>query len=57
MKIIHFGGGQKTKPIQSQTKPILFSSQMLWGLKGLFEKTNPILKEQNELKYLYERVL
>ena len=27
-------GGEKTKPIQSQTKPILVSPQIFWGLKG-----------------------
>jgi len=27
---------------QSQTKPNLFSPQILWGLKNQFEKTKPI---------------
>jgi len=44
MRIFVLLGGEKTKPIQSQTKPISVSPQMLWGLKRLFEKTNPILK-------------
>jgi len=28
----------KTKPIQSQTKPILFSPQIFWGLKRNLKK-------------------
>jgi len=32
---------------QRRMEPIIFSPQMLWGLKGRFEKTNPILKKQN----------
>jgi len=35
-------GGEKTKPIQSQTNPILFSPRIFWGLKTQFEKTKPI---------------
>jgi len=35
-------GSKKTKPIQSQTKPILFSPQIFWGLKDQVEKTKPI---------------
>jgi len=34
----------KTNPIQSQTKPILFSPQIYLGVERRFEKTNPILK-------------
>jgi len=30
--------GEKTKPIQSQTNPILFSPQIFWGLKGYLKK-------------------
>jgi len=44
MKNFTLLSGEKTKPIQSQTKPILFSPQIFWGLKNLFEKTNPISK-------------
>jgi hypothetical protein len=57
MKIFVVFGGKKTKPIQSQTKPILFSPQIFWGLKTQFEKTNPILKRQNLRKYIYGREL
>ena len=34
MKIFTLWVGEKTKPIQSQSKPILFSPQIFWGLKG-----------------------
>jgi len=34
--------GEKTKPIQSQTKPILFSPQIYLGVEKRFEKTKPI---------------
>jgi len=44
MEIIRFEAGEKTKPIQSQTNPILFSPQIYLGVEVLFEKTNPILK-------------
>jgi len=44
MEILMDRGGEKTNPIQSQTKPILFSPQIFWGLKTRFEKTKPILK-------------
>jgi len=36
--------GEKTKPIQTQTKPILVSPQIFWGLKTRFEKTKPICR-------------
>jgi len=32
MKFLRFGAGEKTKPIQSQTKPILFISQIALGV-------------------------
>jgi len=44
MKILTILCGEKTNPIQSQTKPILFSPQIFWGLKTLFEKTKPIFE-------------
>ena len=50
-------GGEKTKPIQSQTKPILISPQHCWGLKTQVEKTKPISERLNECKCLYEMVL
>jgi len=34
----------KTNPIQSQTKPILFSPQIYLGVEDWVEKTNPISK-------------
>jgi len=45
-------GGEKTNPIQSQSKPILFSPQIYLGVERRFEKTKPILKNQNWRKYL-----
>ncbi len=42
MKNFMLWDGEKTNPIQSQTKPNSFSPQILWGLKNLFEKTKPI---------------
>jgi len=42
MMIFAVLGGEKTKPIQSQTNPILFSPQIFWGLKNQVEKTKPI---------------
>jgi len=36
--------GEKTKPIQSQTKPNLFSPQIFWGLKGYLKKQSQFLK-------------
>jgi len=44
MKIFTLLVGEKTKPIQSQTKPILFSPQIYLGVERRFEKTKPILK-------------
>ena len=44
----------KNKP---NSKPILFSPQILWGLKTLFEKTKPIFERLNWRKLLYERKL
>jgi len=38
--------GEKTKPIQSQTKPILFSPQIYLGVEDWFEKTKPILQKR-----------
>jgi len=38
MMILAVLGGEKTKPIQSQTKPILVSPQIFWGLKGYLKK-------------------
>jgi len=35
-------GGEKTKPIQSQTKPIYLAPRFIWGLKTQVEKTKPI---------------
>jgi len=42
MKIFTLWVGEKTKPIQSQSNPIIFSPQIFWGLKDQFEKTKPI---------------
>ena len=47
MTIITVLGCEKTKPIQNQTKPILFSPQILWGLKNLLEKTSLSWAESN----------
>jgi len=44
MKIFTLWDGEKTNPIQSQTKPILFSPQIYLGVENEFEKTKPILK-------------
>jgi len=33
---------EKTKPIQSQTKPIYLAPRFIWGLKTQVEKTKPI---------------
>jgi len=35
MKILHFEAGEKTKPIQSQTKPIIFSPQIALGVEKI----------------------
>ncbi len=43
-EIYRIGHLVKTNPIQSQTKPILFSPQIFWGLKTQFEKTKPIFE-------------
>ena len=41
---------RKNKP---NSKPNLFSPQMLWGLKNRFEKTKPICGVANECKLFY----
>jgi len=38
MEIYGSFGSKKTKPIQSQTKPILVSPQIFWGLKNALKK-------------------
>jgi hypothetical protein len=37
-------GLEKTNPIQSQTKPILFSPQIYLGVEDWVEKTKPICR-------------
>ena len=39
--------GEKTKPIQSQTKPNLFSPQIYLGIEDWVEKTKPICWSSN----------
>jgi len=43
MEISMGRGGEKTKPIQSQTNPISFSPQHCCGVEKQVEKTKPIL--------------
>jgi hypothetical protein len=43
-------GGKKTKPIQTQTKPILFSPQIFWGLKNRLKKQTQFQNGQNGVK-------
>jgi len=41
-------GGKK----QSQTKPILFSPQISWGLKSDLKKQSQFMKGQNDVKLM-----
>jgi len=47
MKIFTVSGGEKTKPIQSQTKPILVRPQIFWGLKGYLKKQSQFVPARN----------
>ena len=38
--------GEKTKPIQSQTKPILVSPQIFWGLKNNMKKQSQFYRTE-----------
>jgi len=42
---------------KANSKPILFSPQIFWGLKTQFEKTKPICRRGYWRKGLYERIL
>jgi len=46
MKNFTLWAGEKTNPIQSQTKPILVSPQIFWGLKGHLKKQSQFAKGQ-----------
>jgi len=49
--------GEKTNPIQSQTKPILFSPQIFWGLKTGLKKQSQFAGGLNWRKVFYRRNL
>jgi len=57
MKILTLWAGEKTNPIQSQTKPILVSPQIFWGLKGYLKKQSQFDGGRNWRKLLFERLL
>jgi len=42
---------------EANSKPILFSPQIFWGLKTQFEKTKPICACSKERKVFFERRL
>jgi len=46
MAFFAISGGEKTNPIQSQTKPILVSPQIFWGLNGYLKKQSQFAKGQ-----------
>ena len=50
-------GGEKTKPIQSQTKPILVSPQIFWGLKNNLKKQSQFPGGVKWRKVFFERTL